>query len=148
MKLKVFAWLLIQDRLNTGDMLVRRRCPIRDVNCVICQAQRETREHLFFECHFNTDCWSALGIAWDRNLGLSSMLALAETVWNKPLYLEVVIICAWNIWKQQNRKYFDGLDVDMQSWLAQFKSDIGILGCRVKPEHKSFLSSFVAGLRV
>ena len=37
MKLKVFAWLLIQDRLNTRDMLARRHCPISDISCVICQ---------------------------------------------------------------------------------------------------------------
>ncbi len=82
------------------------------------------------------------------SLDISSMFAAAERVWDRPLFLEVVIICAWNIWKQRNRKHFDGLDTDMLSWLVQFKSDVGILGSRVKPEHKAFLSSFVADLRV
>ena len=56
MKHKVFAWLLFLDRLNTRDMLVRRNCPVRDVNCVVCHLQRETREHLFFACQFSTSC--------------------------------------------------------------------------------------------
>ena len=49
MKIKVFAWMLIMDRLNTKDMVERRQWHLDDgVNCVICPLQaRETRDHLF-----------------------------------------------------------------------------------------------------
>jgi hypothetical protein len=51
MKIKVFAWLLFCDRLNTCDMLDRRHCAKEDddLTCVLCDTgQRETRLHLFF----------------------------------------------------------------------------------------------------
>lgn len=43
-KQKVFMWLLLVDRLNTGDMMDRRQWHVQSgLNCVMCNAQdRET----------------------------------------------------------------------------------------------------------
>jgi hypothetical protein len=148
MKHKVFAWLLMIDKPNTRDMLVRQNCPVADVKCVVCQLYRETREHLFFSCSFSKACWHSLGITLNLNLGLSDMLASVERSWNKPLFLEVTILCAWNIWKQRNRKYFDGVSPSLQSWLAQLVCDLDILRSRVKIDLREDLNHFVRGLRV
>lgn len=62
MEIKVFAWLLLADRVNTKNMLKRRQYNITDgVECVLCTQQaEETVEHLFFECPFSGDCWRDL----------------------------------------------------------------------------------------
>ena len=148
MKHKVFAWLFMMDSLNTWDMLVRRQCPIPDAKCVTCQQERETNEHLFFSCNFSLLCWSALGISWNMSLNLADRLSTAERLWKQPMFLECAIICAWNIWKQRNRKYFDNVDPDIQCWLAQFSSDIHLLGARLKPALRDQLFSFVSEVRV
>jgi hypothetical protein len=79
MKHKVFAWLLMIDRLNTRDLLARRQCP------------REDRDHLFFSCTFRKTCWSAMGITWDLTLSLADRTIAAANVWRKPFFLEYVI---------------------------------------------------------
>ena len=51
LKIKVFAWLLFFDRLNTKDLLVRRHWRAGDADnlCVLChQHIYEDRQHLFF----------------------------------------------------------------------------------------------------
>ena len=55
LKIKVFAWMLIMDRLNTKDMVERRQWHLDDgVNCRTCHAQvREDRDHLFCSCLFS-----------------------------------------------------------------------------------------------
>ena len=55
LKIKVFAWMLIMDRLNTKDMVDRRHWHMNDgVYCKLCPVQtRETRDHLFFNCNFS-----------------------------------------------------------------------------------------------
>ena len=60
MKIKVFAWMLIMDRLNTKDMVERRHWHLEDgVSCVLCPLQtRETRDHLFFNCNFSVRIWN------------------------------------------------------------------------------------------
>ena len=59
MKVKVFGWLLMIDRLNTRDMLDRKLCALAgsDLNCVLCTSgQIETLFHHFFSCSFSTEC--------------------------------------------------------------------------------------------
>lgn len=50
MKVQVFGWLLLIDRLNTCDMLDRKSCAPdgSDLTCVLCSSrERETLQHLF-----------------------------------------------------------------------------------------------------
>lgn len=50
-KHKVFFWLLLNNRLNTRELLQRRNFHIEDYTCTICGVQTlETRDHLFFHC--------------------------------------------------------------------------------------------------
>jgi hypothetical protein len=58
MKHKVFAWLMLVDRLNTRNMLRRRNYDIASVyTCLLCDSEQdETRNHLFFGCAFSSSC--------------------------------------------------------------------------------------------
>ncbi len=81
MKIKVFAWLLFCDRLNTRDMLDRRHYAKEDddLTCALCNThQRETRLHLFFTCPFSARCWQHLGIQWNHNLEFFQMIVLVR----------------------------------------------------------------------
>jgi hypothetical protein len=51
-KIKFFAWLLLNDRLNTRNILRRRNKVLEDgYNCVLCHEEaEETLVHLFFDC--------------------------------------------------------------------------------------------------
>jgi hypothetical protein len=57
-----FAWLILQDRLNTRDLLKRRHWHVtKDVHCVLCPLGiYEDRIHLFFECNFSRRIWTYL----------------------------------------------------------------------------------------
>mgnify|MGYP003702955895 CR=1 FL=1 len=77
MKVKVFRWLLLIDRLNTRDMLDRKHCaPVNsDLTCVLCSyGIRETFMHRFFQCPFSSQCWAQFGIVWDVSLAFEQML--------------------------------------------------------------------------
>lgn len=58
MKIKVFGWLLLLDRLNTWNMLKHRHYNIRDNHdCILCGLPiEEIVEHLFFDCSFSLGC--------------------------------------------------------------------------------------------
>jgi hypothetical protein len=51
-ELSFFTWLLLNDRLNTRNILRRRRKFLEDgYNCVLClEDVEESIEHLFFDC--------------------------------------------------------------------------------------------------
>lgn len=64
MKLKVFTWLLLADRVNTKNMLKRKHYNVTDgPECVPYNLKtEETVEHLFFACPFSGECWDKVGV--------------------------------------------------------------------------------------
>ena len=65
-KIKFFTWLVLNDRLNTRNMLRRRHKFLEEgYNCVLClEGREETIEHLFFSCPYTATRWIALGVVW------------------------------------------------------------------------------------
>jgi hypothetical protein len=64
-KIKIFFWLLLQDRLNTRDLLARKNCSIPSQLCE--DANVEDFIHLFFACDFSQRFWWNLSIEWNMN---------------------------------------------------------------------------------
>lgn len=54
---KFFFWLLLRDRLNTRNILRRKRRVLDDYSCALCSSNsEETLVHLFFTCSFSQWC--------------------------------------------------------------------------------------------
>ena len=108
LRTKFFAWLLLNDRLNTRDLLKRRNWQVTDdYDCVLCPARAyEDRMHLFFQCNFSQRIWNYLQIEWPQGQDLQSVVAQARASFKQPFFMEVVILTCWNIWKQRNGKIF------------------------------------------
>ncbi len=66
MKIKVFAWLLFCDRLNTRDMLDRRHCAKEDddLTCALCNTHHQTSclLHMSFQCGLLAAASHSLGL--------------------------------------------------------------------------------------
>jgi hypothetical protein len=64
-KIRVFSWLLLMDRLNIRNILQRKKHKLagNNYNYVLCtNGREETTFHLFFICPFSLDCWRYLNI--------------------------------------------------------------------------------------
>ena len=55
-KTAIIVWLVIHDRLDTQDKLLKWGL-INSMSCVFCRANVEDRNHLFFGCHFTAGIW-------------------------------------------------------------------------------------------
>jgi hypothetical protein len=134
-KLRVFAWLLMKDRLNTKDLIIRKSWKLDDgPSCVLCTNQMlETRDHLFFECPFAVACWEFTGIRWDSSELISPRFALARDSFIGPCFMEIAICAAWNIWKERNDLIFKQQNPSLRRWKVRFQSDLLLHQHRVKP---------------
>src|SRR4051812_40426784 len=66
-----FFWLLLQDKLNTRDLLQRKNFHLEEYTCVLCEENiRETVDHLFFEREFSRNFWWSIGEEWNMDLGI------------------------------------------------------------------------------
>ncbi|XP_010669966.1 uncharacterized protein LOC104887078 [Beta vulgaris subsp. vulgaris] len=54
-KHRVITWLIMKNRLNTADRLLKYGL-IHDDACQFCSTGRETQEHLFFQCDYSRKC--------------------------------------------------------------------------------------------
>jgi hypothetical protein len=135
-KLKFFWWLVLVDRLNTRNMLRRRNYTINSTyNCMMCSSPpEETIEHMIFHCDFSKACWSKLHMVWTTNEDRLEIIEKGRDAWQKPLYMEIVIVASWSIWKERNNKLFNGIDPDIQSWTRRFKQDFALLEHRTKKD--------------
>ena len=134
-KFKVFCWLLINDRLNTKEMMLRKHWHIEDgPNCVLCQQSViEDVDHLFFSCEFAKNCWDTIGVSWDMNKSRRDRLQKAMANASHPNFQEFFASAAWNIWKEQNDYIFNGVEPSLASWKRRTKQDLFIHQFRVKP---------------
>ncbi|XP_073357964.1 uncharacterized protein [Aegilops tauschii subsp. strangulata] len=148
MKLKVFAWFLLNDRLNTHNMLKRCHYNIGDDhNCLLCGLNiEETVEYMIFTCNFSKHYWHALDINWEPFFGRLQAIEDQKASHPTPMLLEKFVVAAWSIWKERNNKHFRAIDPSFSSWLGRFKKDFQLLQHRVKEDHKSFVLNFVNSL--
>jgi hypothetical protein len=148
MKHKVFAWLLLSDRLNTRDLLKRRHWRVtEDEHCVLCPGRRyEDRMHLFFECNFSSRIWNYLQITWDADDDMQVVLNNARKSFAQPFFMEVMILACWNIWLIRNGKIFSAERSSFIKWKTKFIHDISLLQYRIKLKHKDRLLSWIRSL--
>lgn len=99
MKIKVFGWLLLSDRLNTKNMLIRRHYTIDGgTDCLLYSNHtEETIEHMAFNCNFSKTCWGMIGITGPTQGSRFDWVAQAKEGWGRPLFMEIFFGAAWSI---------------------------------------------------
>jgi hypothetical protein len=147
-KLKVFAWLLFMDRLNTRDLMQRKHWHLDSgYNCELClTSSLETSQHLFLSCEFASLCWNFLNIQWDASLSLTQNYLAAKTAFNGPCFFEVFICAAWNIWKIRNDLAFNHIPLSFARWKVCFQHDLMLHQYKVKASIVQPLVEWVTSL--
>jgi hypothetical protein len=62
--------------------------------------------HLFFLCPFATRCWQQIGLQWQLGVPFFQMIGRAKQDFNQKIFMEVLKVAAWIIWKQRNGLIF------------------------------------------
>jgi hypothetical protein len=146
-RIKFFAWLLLNDRLNTRNMLRRRRKFLENYNCPLCaDSVEETLEHLFFDCPCAATRWFKLGIVWDDEAPIHQKIQLAKSQFHFPFFMEVFMIAAWCLWNERNSLVFNGRAPGLNSWLISFKKEVEAHLFRIKNIFHSSIRQWLASL--
>lgn len=116
-KVKSFVWTAVLNKINTNDMLQKRR-PLTALSpnwCIMCRSTSESGDHLFLHCSTATLIWNKLfgifGESWACPLSLNQFLAMnfrgfgcrkeARTLW-----LCLVFAILWCLWLERNARIF------------------------------------------
>jgi hypothetical protein len=108
-KHRLFAWLLVQNKILTADKLQVRNWP-SDPICRLCDQELETAQHLCLHCVYAQELWHLVSGWTNGRVQVPSRSADLEGWWNaavsgKPkaearTIAAMLIYTAWNLWKE------------------------------------------------
>jgi hypothetical protein len=143
-KHKFFFWLLLHDRLNTRNLLRRKKLQLQSYQCAISNCdEEETLVHLFWACPFADQCWNFVCLQRDRRLSILEVFEDMITKINQPFAMEIVILSAWGIWIIRNNKVFKDQNAIFNSWKAIYIQELKLLEHRMKKKHISALKQWI-----
>ena len=127
LKHKIFFWLLLQDRLNTRELLHRKNFHVYSYDCVLCSDTiiEESR-----------NIWWRLNLEWESDLDLINMLIDAKKRYNLICFKESLIVGCWSIWNHRNRCIFCNADLDLDVCFTDFVASFHLILHKVKPSLK------------
>jgi hypothetical protein len=141
---KVIAWLLLQGRLNTKDMMKKKNFYVEFTDCVLCEeCSEEDPMHLFFECSFSMSFWWALRMEWNTELSINDMIAEAKERYHINFLMEIIITGCWSIWDQRNDAIFNNNAPSLSRCLCKFKSYVKTNMHHAKPSLKEGMQSLL-----
>ena len=146
-KHKVFFWQLLHDRVNTRNLLRRKKFVLEDYNCAVggCPLE-ETLHHLFWGCPFVQQCWDFICPTRAPNLSVLEAFQDLKDKIRYPFYMEIIILGAWAIWITRNNKIFENIAPSFQGWKFIFLEELKLLKYRMRKKHERQFSVWLDGL--
>ena len=116
-KIKVFAWLVALGRVNTCDVLQKKRphSTMYPRWCVMCKSEAETVDHLFIHYSFGSRIWwkilhtfrlywVVLGSCYGLLSGQAGLFKGKEK--KKIIFNQFLSATLWTIWVDRNNRIF------------------------------------------
>lgn len=105
-RVKFFAWLMTQGRIQSKKNLLRKRIVDEDV-CEECNQESESAGHIVLHCPFAKRFWQAIGFQVPADLDVHELhLIVRPTNIPKTEFSSFVVLCCWQLWKRRNALVF------------------------------------------
>ncbi|XP_039017530.1 uncharacterized protein LOC120148497 [Hibiscus syriacus] len=120
--------MTLLDRLPTKVRLHRIEL-INDCHCVFCNAQLETREHLFLQCPMAEQLWNSVFFHSGLQFTITSwddFFVWASSTWKGKSLLTSIMKLALNaliyfLWEERNKRIFKGCSRNVQELFLAIK---------------------------
>ena len=125
-KIQIFCWQAWQKRIAVKELLVRWNILSEiDLECVFCNNDIETVDHLMVRCIFSWNIWAGIMKWWGQdwvcpgNLhNLFPMQFDSEFKgFNRMIWEPIPFAVCWSIWMARNNPHFQGIQPEWKSVL-------------------------------
>lgn len=141
-KHRFFTWLLVQEKILTADQLLARNWTCNPI-CPLCDQVQESAQHLCLSCVYAQEVWVLVN-RWSEGLVMIPDRTIELLQWwndafvgmpknNKRDRASLMIYTVWNIWKERNRRVFQGQSDTPHRVFALIKEEMKMrnMACRV-----------------
>ena len=131
LRVSIFVWRLLRNRLPTKDNLVRRRVLHHDdIYCIGSCGVQESTCHLFFRCTIFGGVWHMVyqwldisfippNSVFDHLHQFGHMAGLPR--YTHSFFRVIWHACVWSVWKERNNKIFKDKAEDLAQLLGKVK---------------------------
>ena len=102
-----------------------------DQNCILCEKQKETRQHLLFECDWTNACLKRLKrcLNWrSSKTDLNDLLRWIQrsrlTEARKKVYISSLAALTYMMWFARNKKLWENEDVAWERVFSQIRYSV------------------------
>lgn len=146
-KHKVFAWLILMDRLSTREILKRKNMVLEDYPCVLCSTStEESLFHLLIACPFASHCWSWIGLQISQQMSLFQNLESLKDQLHESFFIEIIILMCWLIWQSRNGVIFNSDKPSPLHTKRTFKLEFALLILHAKRSYFPRIESWISNL--
>ena len=115
-KIKVFTWLVALGRVNTSEVLQKKRpsTTLYPSWCVMCKRDAEKVDHLFIHCSYASHIWWKIlqisGLYWVVPTSCFDLLSGQARYFKgkekKIIFNQFLAATLWAIWGERNNRIF------------------------------------------
>jgi hypothetical protein len=130
-KCKIFAWLAVRYRLWTSDRRYRHGLQDRSAACFWCLQEEDALDHVLMRCPYARQVWFGCITAVGLNIVEPNRDSSLESWWSSARELvrrkdrrsfdTLVILIAWQIWKQRNARVFGNTQLQCSTTQLLFR---------------------------
>ena len=128
----IFLWLVLHKQFLTWDNLLKRGF-IGPSQCILCEEQEETMDHLLDQCSFSSELWDRIASICKRIDCCRGNISKTIKHWHNHPYQNPILnriwqlilgFLIWNIWKERNLRIFEGRVNFVERVWASYKQHI------------------------
>ena len=134
-KVKFFGWLLVQDRIQTRENLLKKNCIDSDL-CELCGAQVESTAHLIAGCAFAVGFWHWIGVQIDEEDVAALWRVQPPSTIPAAHFNAFLLLCCWRLWKHRHDVVFRSLSPCYTRLFAGCREDTELWACRLPPSDR------------
>nr|TKW29087.1 hypothetical protein SEVIR_3G373000v2 [Setaria viridis] len=97
-----------------------------NIVCSLCQGALEIAMHLSIQCPFALQVWRLI-YNWVTDVAVMPMANFSiQEWWSLSLSAGILTYTAWNLWKERNRRIFEGTRCTPMQVFHLIKEEVGI----------------------
>lgn len=148
-KHKTLVWLMLLNRCPTRDRLLAWGLQT-DPQCLLCNRENESRNHIFFSCSYSTTVWTHFSSGFGISLLSPSWDDIAHSLLSQSgsrhqIYLSILAWKAtiYDIWWERNDRLHRGNHRHPDLLIKKISSTIKNRISALRPEHNSLASELI-----
>lgn len=138
LKINIFAWLLVRNRLSTKKNLMKKKI-VQTVICEICNLADETADHLSFTCPFAISFWQTIRVQPIITETKFLFQLEAPAIIPTRHFQSFFLLCLWTLWNHRHDVVFRERPPSIAACLQRGLSESTLWAAMFTPDDRTVI---------